>query len=911
MAEQAYAYVTLIPVAKGFQQKIATEMAGVGGAGGAAGKKFSQGFGGAIKGLIGPALVAGAGIAFTNFTKSAVSEASNLEESLNAVNVAFGSSAAGILKFGESSATALGVSQVEFNNAAVRFSAFAERIVGAGNDASGFIADVSTRATDFASVFNIDVKEALGVFQSGLAGEAEPLKRFGINLLDSEVKAFAMANGIGEVGRELTETEKVQARYGLLMEATAKTQGDFANTSDGLANGMRILQATIKNTQAEVGNALLPALQALVPAITPLVQTLAPLLTRVFESLAPLIVQLAESLGPLLDGMMPLFETFELLVGVAGELLAAILPPFVEILEALTPIVLALAEAFIPIVKALLPPLLRLIEALLPFLGMVADWLGDFWIPLLGKLIEAILPVVVYFIDLFARALEDLNTLLAPVFAGLKPIADTLLAIAGIKPGDLKKNITVTSNVPAGLMDSEARRDAAMAARFAGSQIVPGVVTPDPIIGGAGASGSDAQKVLQTAIRSAKKAIKSARKEYAKEVKAANEEFSKATAEISEDFSIAVARATINRDNELSQALIDNTKRVAEIQADFAKRLDDIVKQSMQRLRDAYRSAVEINVASIFDGDVVAGSIDGTIEMMRQKLIASRQLLANAASLAAAGFSQTFIEQVVGAGTDVGNELAQSILNATPEQQSEMRTLFNAIETEASSGMDALSETIYEKNGLATEGLKDLYAQTQNELVVALADQEALYQQTMADILVRFDEAVASAAATRDQALLEAQATLDEALLTASDKFTEQLKAINKEFKSVIKEMKGEVAGMASAIANLRSAISSARSEAASAAAAASAASASSAARAAAGRRTPFATGGLVTGPTNALIGEAGPELVIPLDKFESWMSMGAGGGKALNYYAAPNQSLDSETELFNAMKRAKVVVGW
>jgi hypothetical protein len=908
LAEQAYAYVTLIPVAKGFQQKIATEMAGVGGAGGAAGKKFSQGFGGAIKGLIGPALVAGAGIAFTNFTKTAVSEASNLEESLNAVNVAFGSSAAGILKFGESSATALGVSQVEFNNAAVRFSAFAERIVGAGNDASGFIADVSTRATDFASVFNIDVKEALGVFQSGLAGEAEPLKRFGINLLDSEVKAFAMANGIGEVGRELTETEKVQARYGLLMEATAKTQGDFANTSDGLANGMRILQATIKDTQAEVGNALLPALQALVPAITPLVQTLAPLLTRVFESLAPLIVQLAESLGPLLDGMMPLFETFELLIGAGGELLAQILPPFVEILAALTPIVLALAEAFIPIVKALLPPLIRLIEALLPFLGMVADWLGDFWIPLLGKLIEAILPVVVYFIDLFARALEDLNTLLGPVFAGLKPIADTLLAIAGIKPGDLKKTVTVSTEVTGAGVDTSS-----LAGILAASGSAVASVLPDPVPGptaGTGA-GNDSRKAIQKAISGARKAIKSARKEYRKEVRLANKEFAEATAEISEDFSIAVARATINRDNELSQALRDNTKRVAEIQADFAKRLDDIVKQSMQRLRDAYRSAVEINVASIFDGDVVAGSIDGTIEMMRRKLIASRQLLGNAAALAAAGFSQTFIEQVVGAGTDVGNELAQSILNATPEQQAEMRNLFNSIETEASSGMDALSETIYEKNGLATQGLKDLYAQTQNELVVALADQEALYQQTMADILVRFDEAVASAAATRDQALLEAQATLDEALLTASDKFKDQLKAINKEFKSVIKSMQGEVAGMASAIANLRSAISSARSEAASAAAAAAAASATSAAKAAAGKRTKLATGGLVTGPTNALIGEAGPELVIPLDKFESWMSMGAGGGKALNYYAAPNQSLDSETELFNAMKRAKVVVGW
>ena len=36
MAEQAYAYVTLIPVAKGFQGAIAKEMGSAGGAGGAA-----------------------------------------------------------------------------------------------------------------------------------------------------------------------------------------------------------------------------------------------------------------------------------------------------------------------------------------------------------------------------------------------------------------------------------------------------------------------------------------------------------------------------------------------------------------------------------------------------------------------------------------------------------------------------------------------------------------------------------------------------------------------------------------------------------------------------------------------------------------------------------------------------------
>jgi hypothetical protein len=213
------------------------------------------------------AVLGAAAVGVGAFLGKSVGAASDLTESVNAVNVAFGQSAAGILAFGETAATSLGTSQVEFNNAAVRFSAFADRIVGSGNDASKFIADISVRASDFASVFNIEVAEALGVFQSGLAGEAEPLKRFGINLLDNEVKTYAAANSIGELGRQLTETEKVQARYGLLMQETAKTAGDFANTSDGLANSMRIMKAEIADTQARIGRELLPVLEAVIPVI--------------------------------------------------------------------------------------------------------------------------------------------------------------------------------------------------------------------------------------------------------------------------------------------------------------------------------------------------------------------------------------------------------------------------------------------------------------------------------------------------------------------------------------------------------------------------------------------------------------------------------------------------------------------
>jgi hypothetical protein len=210
----------------------------------------------------------GAGLAKT------VQTASSYAESVNAVNVAFGKSAQGIIDFGKTAATTLGVSQVDFNNAAVRFSAFAERIVGSGGDASKFIAEISTRASDFASVFNIEVSEALQVFQSGLAGEAEPLKRFGINLLDTEVKAYAVRTSLIKQGETMTEQQKVIARYGLLMEATAKTSGDFANTSDGLANQMRILKAEVSNTQIEIGNQLLPVMAELLPIVRDLVSEL-------------------------------------------------------------------------------------------------------------------------------------------------------------------------------------------------------------------------------------------------------------------------------------------------------------------------------------------------------------------------------------------------------------------------------------------------------------------------------------------------------------------------------------------------------------------------------------------------------------------------------------------------------------
>ena len=426
MAEQAYAYVTLIPVAKGFQQAVAKEMGGVNNvgksAGTKAGKGFSGGFGGALKGLGG--VIAGglAAAGIGNFLKESVSQASDLSESLNAVSVTYGDASEGIIALGEAAASGLGLAATDFNSLAVQFSAFGSNIVGEGGDVVGFIDDLTTRSADFASVMNLDVAEAARIFQSGLAGETEPLKKFGIDLSAAAVDAYALANGIGESGKPLTEAQKQQARYGALMEQTGKTQGDFANTSDSLANAQRILGANFDNMQATVGGPLLNAFANLTTGLLPVIETMGPLLTGVIEDLAPIITDLAGQIPALIESFLPMLPVIGELAGIFLELAADLLPIFVDLIMALMPVFTELVpiiadfigdamEVLVPIVVQLVEALVPIVEALLPVFMELFDALS----PIVITLIEAMLPLMDSLLPLFIEFIEFLTPILVTV----------------------------------------------------------------------------------------------------------------------------------------------------------------------------------------------------------------------------------------------------------------------------------------------------------------------------------------------------------------------------------------------------------------------------------------------------------------------------------------------------------------
>jgi hypothetical protein len=247
----------------------------------------------------GAALTLGVTTPLTLLAGAATNAASDLNESMNAINVVFGETSDEIAKIGETSAESFGLSQRAFNQAATQFSAFADVVAGEGGNVADVVEEITGRASDFASVHNIEVADALRLFQSGLAGETEPLRKFGIDMSAAAVTAHALATGISDGVGPLTEAEKVQSRYSLLLQNTAKVQGDFTATSTGVANAQRIMAARTEDAAAALGQKFVPIKQKVIEILGKALDAWSGLSDEMQNNIL-IVAGVAAALGPLL-----------------------------------------------------------------------------------------------------------------------------------------------------------------------------------------------------------------------------------------------------------------------------------------------------------------------------------------------------------------------------------------------------------------------------------------------------------------------------------------------------------------------------------------------------------------------------------------------------------------------------------
>lgn len=225
--------------------------------------------------------------------------ASDFEESLNKVRVAFGSSSESVEQFASTTLKNFGIARGSALDMAALFGDMATSMGLPQGEAAKLSTSLVSLAGDMASFKNIPLKEAETALSGVFTGETESLKRLGIVMLETNLNAFALTQGINKQVKEMTQAEKVALRYAYIMDVTKNAQGDFARTSGGAANQMRIFQESIKELGASFGNILLPAITPIISKINEWLQKFGQLSSETKTTIV-VIAGLVAVVGPLL-----------------------------------------------------------------------------------------------------------------------------------------------------------------------------------------------------------------------------------------------------------------------------------------------------------------------------------------------------------------------------------------------------------------------------------------------------------------------------------------------------------------------------------------------------------------------------------------------------------------------------------
>lgn len=251
---------------------------------------------------------------------ASVKLASDLEESSSKVDVVFGTMSESVKQFADDALNSYGLAEGTAMQMAGTFGAMATSMGMSQKEAANMSTALTALAADMASFYNVSTEVASTALQGVFTGETEALKKFGIVMTQTNLEDFAARQG--KVYSKMSEGEKVMTRYAYVMEATQDAQGDFARTSDGTANSLRVFQESIKELGASLGEQILPIITPIIQAISSLIQKFAELPEPIRKAIV-VIALIAAVIGPVIMIIGSLMSAFGAIVTNAPMVAAA------------------------------------------------------------------------------------------------------------------------------------------------------------------------------------------------------------------------------------------------------------------------------------------------------------------------------------------------------------------------------------------------------------------------------------------------------------------------------------------------------------------------------------------------------------------------------------------------------------
>lgn len=200
--------------------------------------------------------------------KNSITSGMDAIESDSLFETSLGSLADGVRSWSEEMSEALGLDATAMRkNTGVIYN-MTNSMGIAGENALKMSKGITMLTEDMASFYNLSSEEAFNKLKAGITGEAEPLKALGILVDENTIKQVAYQHGIANTGAELTQQQKVLARYVAILQQTGNAQGDLARTIDSPSNQLRILKNQVVSLGRAFSNILMPLISAVIPYLT-------------------------------------------------------------------------------------------------------------------------------------------------------------------------------------------------------------------------------------------------------------------------------------------------------------------------------------------------------------------------------------------------------------------------------------------------------------------------------------------------------------------------------------------------------------------------------------------------------------------------------------------------------------------
>lgn len=207
---------------------------------------------------VGKGLTVGVTLPVIAMSGAMVKLASDMEETINKVDVSFGKNADTVKEWAKTSITAIGLSKQSALDSAALYGDMATGMGLSQEKAADMAMTLTKLGADLSSFKNISNDVAQTALKSIFTGETESLKNLGVVMTQTNLEQFALSKGIRKRIKDMSEAEKIQLRYNYVLEKTKNAHGDFERTGGGASNQMRMFNENLKELGATFGQYILP-----------------------------------------------------------------------------------------------------------------------------------------------------------------------------------------------------------------------------------------------------------------------------------------------------------------------------------------------------------------------------------------------------------------------------------------------------------------------------------------------------------------------------------------------------------------------------------------------------------------------------------------------------------------------------